>query len=125
MSTLMSRGADALVRRMKAAAGVSVTYTRGVTSAALTPWVGRTLFARQPTDPGGAAAVWGDRDYLLAVADLAAAGFAAPQKGDRLTETIAGTPVTFEVTTPDTGEPAWRYADQTRAIYRLHVKRVS
>jgi len=123
--TLMARGATALVTRMKAAAGVSVTYTRGASSAALTPWVGRTLFARQPTDPGGAAAVWGDRDYLLAAADLTAAGFGLPQKGDRLTETLAGAPVTFEVVTPDTGEPAWRYADQTRLIYRLHVKRVS
>lgn len=121
---LMQRGAEALIRRMKASAGVSVTYRRGGASAALTPWVGRTQFAREPTEPGGAAVVWGDRDYLLAVADLTAAGFGLPQIGDRLTETIAGTEMTFEVVTPDTGEPEWRYSDQTRLIYRLHVKRV-
>lgn len=119
-------GQAALIRRQKAARGVSATYTRGSTAVPLVVWDGRTLFSRQPKEPGGAAAVWGDRDYLFAVSDLVAAGIpGTPQLGDRVTETIGGTAVTFEITTPDTGEPAVRFSDQTRTVWRVHTKRVS
>lgn len=119
--TLMSRGAAALVRRKKQADGVAVTYTRGATVVTLTVWVGRTAFSRLGTEPGPAL-VWGDRDYLVAAADLVAAGLTEPRKGDRVTEAGAGT---FEVVPPDTGEPAFRFSDQTRLVYRLHVKRAT
>ena len=120
-------GQAALIRRQKAARGVSVTYARGSTTFALTAWDGRTLFSVRPGEPGGAAAVWGDRDYLFAVADFAAFGFATPSPliGDRISETIGGTAVTFEVMTPDSGEPAVRYSDQTRTVWRVHTKRVN
>ena len=120
------RGQAALIRRQKAARGVTVTYTRGTTAVSVVAWDGRTLFARQPAEPGGAAAVWGDRDYLIAVADLAAAGVAGmPTTGDRITETIAGVPVVFEAMVPDTNEPEARFSDQTRTVYRVHTKRVA
>lgn len=108
---------------MKQSAGRTVTYTRGAQSVQLTAWVGNTLFARQ-TDEPGASVVWGERDYLFAVADLVLGGVAAvPMKGDRITETIDGAALTFELMTP-TGEPVWRYADQTRQVARVHTKRV-
>jgi hypothetical protein len=92
----------------------------------VTAWLGRTLFSRQPAEPGGAAAVWGDRDYLIAVADLAAAGFAGlPATGDRIAETIAGAVVVFEVMVPETSEPESRYSDATRTVFRVHTKRVA
>ena len=128
MSALIDRGQAALNRRMKQAAGRTVSYVRGATTLILTAWLGRTLFAREPMEPGGAAAVWGDRDYLIAVADLAdiaPPAIGIPAKGDRITETINGVPVTFEVSTPDTGEPCQRFSDQTRTVYRIHTKRVS
>lgn len=122
--TLIDRGQAALNARMKAAAGRTVTYTRGVSSASVTAWVGRT---DQPAaqDQYGARQEWADRDYLLAVADLTAAGFGSPQAGDRITETIAGTAVTFELVVPaGANDQAWRYSDQTRTVYRLHTKQV-
>lgn len=123
--SLLDAGMSLLTAGLKAAFGRTVTYTRGAASATVTPWVGRTLFAREPQEPGGAAVVWGDRDYLLPVADLATAGFALPARGDRITEVVNGVTAVFEVIQPDTGEPEWRYSDQTRQVYRLHTKRVN
>lgn len=117
---LLNRGQSWLAEKMPEAAGVPVTYTRGADSLALTAVVGRTVFRAQ--EEGRAAVVWGDRDYLINVADLT---FGVPKVGDKITETINGEPVTFEVQlpgiTPD--EPAWRYSDPARLTYRLHVKR--
>lgn len=122
---LLDDGQAALIRRMKAAYGRTVNYTRGAVANQVVAWLGRTLFARSASEPGGATASWGDRDYLVAVADLAAAGVSGgPQLGDRVTETIAGAAVTFEVMTPDTQEPAVRYSDATRTVWRIHTKRV-
>lgn len=108
------------------AAGVSVTYARPASSqsAALTAWVGRTVFRQQPA-PGqaGAQVIFGERDYLIPVASLVLGGAATvPARGDRITEAGAGT---FEAQPPANGEPFWRYSDQTRTVYRVHCKRVS
>ena len=122
--SLTDRGAAALVRRMKLSAGRPVTYTRGPAAATLTAWVGNTLFARR-LDESGAAAAWGERDYLIAVADLQAANLFPPQRGDRLAEAVNGEPVIFELVAPFNDEPPWRYSDQTRQVVRLHTKRVA
>jgi hypothetical protein len=116
-----SRGVDHLNRRMKSARGVEVTYTReGSDPVTITAWDGRTLFAVQPRGEGGARAEWGERDYLIVAADMTEAGLGEPQPGDRITEDG----VTYELM-PSTTEPAWRWADQERARYRLHCKAVS
>ncbi len=129
MATLQERGAAALVRRMKASAGVAVTYTRtdangsNPQTVALTAWVGNTLYARNTQEPG-ASVIWGERDYFFAAADLVLGGSqTTPQKGDTITGTIDGVATTFGLSTP-TGEPVWRYSDQTRQIIRAHCKRV-
>ena len=123
MSSLRDRGIAALVRRQKQARGVTVTYTRDALAVPVVGWCGNTLFARTTKEPG-ASVVWGERDYFIAVADLEAAGVPMPpQKGDTITETIDGRAVTFGLSTP-TGEPVWRYEDQTRQILRFHCKRV-
>lgn len=122
MSTLRDRGQAALIGRMKQSAGVSVTYTRGGQQVTLTVWVGQTQFTRTTDDPG-ASVVTAERDYLIGAQDLAAAGIAGtPRRGDKITETIAGTAYTFELQ-PSAGEPEWRYSDQARTTYRVHVKR--
>lgn len=126
---LLQDGQAMLTQTLAAAAGVSVVYSRtvnGVTvSTTLTAWVGRTLFAGS-NDTNGARVEWGERDYLIPVASLKLNGVAViPQKQtDRITETINGTPVVFELQTP-TGEPVWRFSDQYRTLYRVHCKRVS
>ena len=123
MSSLSERGRDALVRRQLAAAGVPVTYTR-VTGGtlALTVIPGQTVYTSQET-PGRVEI--SARDYQVVVADLMTAGVETPPKiGDRITETINGAAKTFELQTPDNGDPAWRYASQWRVLYRGRFKAV-
>jgi hypothetical protein len=80
-------------------------------------WVGRTVFSRLNRE-GGAAVVFGDRDYLIPVAELPN----EPQRGDRITEVISGVEAVFEVVEP-MGEPAWRYSDPGHTVYRVHTKK--
>lgn len=119
----MSDAQAALIRRKKAAEGVSITYTRRSTSYALTGWIGRGM---QTNAAQTAARVEiSDREFFFAVADFATAGIASPatpQIGDRLT--VSGESTTWEVQTPDTGEKAWRYSDSQETIVRLHTKQV-
>lgn len=122
--SLLTSGQAALITRQQAAAvsGNTLTYRRGNTTVDLTnkAWTGRTVFASNLE--GGARIEFGDRDYLIPVANLTALG--EPTTGDRISETIGSTVCTFEVMTPDTGEPSWRYSDQTRTVYRVHTKQV-
>lgn len=125
--SLRSRGRNALNRRMGVSAGVAVSYVRGAARIEIaaedgTAWVGQNRFSQQAPTPGGASLIWGDRDYKITVAVLAALG--EPQEGDCITETINGTTVTFRVQQPDNGEPCFRYADPGRTVYRIHVKRL-
>lgn len=106
---------------LPAAFGVSVTYARGAQQVTVADAVvGRTVFASN--QQGAARVEFGDRDYLIPVASLTALG--EPAVGDRITDTVNGTVMTFEVKKPGTGEPAWRYSDPGRTTYRLHTKRV-
>ncbi len=99
---------------------VAVTYTRGNTTLPLSATVGRTLFVSNQLNR--ARAEWGERDYLFRAADLGVLG--EPEEGDRIGETIAGVPMTFELMAPG-GEPAWRYSDSQRVQIRAHCKRVT
>lgn len=124
---LMDRGLSMLTRNLKAAAGVTAIYTRGTYSVTLSGStsvvVGNTLFKLQ--DANGLRMMWGERDYLIASADLILNGSATePAENDRITETINGTSMTFEVLPIATSEPAWRWSDPSRSVYRIHVKRV-
>lgn len=124
--SLTSRGAAWHDEAETVAAGVSVTYSRGNDSVSLTAVVGRTLFSSVSpgTGNGRASVEWGDRDYLIRVADLVLNGSPiTPQKGDQITHTVNGVSLVFELMTP-TGEPAWRYSDELRTTYRIHTKRV-
>jgi hypothetical protein len=118
----MQAATAALISRMKATNGVEVTYTRGEDAVELTAWPGRTVFKRNMQE--AAAILFGERDYLMAAAELVIGGsMVTPKKGDRITETIDGQLVTFEVQAPS-DEPVWRYSDKTRMVLRIHCKRV-
>jgi hypothetical protein len=123
----MDRGRSLLARGLKGAAGVSVVYARGADSVTLSGdtavWVGNTLFRLGEFD--GLRVMWGERDYLIAAADLVLDGTAVePRENDRVAETVNGTAMVFDVLPPP-GEPSWRWSDPGRTIYRVHVKRVS
>jgi len=117
---MLADGQAALIARQQAAAGAPLTYARGAQTLAVTGWAGRQVYSSQLE--GGRRLEYGERDYLVAVADLVALG--DPAIGDRITETINGAAVVFEVATPTNGEPHARYSDQTRLLWRIHVKQV-
>src|SRR5262245_43282751 len=121
---LLARG-QALLNRLRKQDGVAVTYSRGSGPAAesvpLTCWVAGTRV--QAEEAGGVVVQWGERDYMVAVADLVLGGIpTTPQKGDRLAEAVSGQ--VWELVEPRTLEAAWRYSDHTRLTYRVHAKRV-
>lgn len=116
--TLFQKARDWLPQQVQAAAGESITYTRGATSETLTAVLGRTLFAQN--EEGGGRVVWGDGDFLIVAADLAT--FGRPRVGDRITLTLGGETAAFEIQDPPTGEPAVRWSDQQQAQYRVHCK---
>lgn len=126
MANLLQRGLDYLVRTMESAAAVDggVTYTRSSETVSLTAWVGRTVFRRNTQER--AAIIFGERDYLFQAADLVLGGtVTVPRKGDRITETVNGQSLVFEVMPPESDEPVWRFSDQLRTVIRVHCKRVA
>lgn len=128
---LLERGMTALNRRQQSAGATAntVTYRRASGGADIDItglcWRGDTIYRKNPLE-GGPAVVFGDRDYLIPVADLAAGGVPfEPARGDRITETTpAGVAVTFEVL-PPFGEPEYRYQDAGRTLWLIHVQQVA
>lgn len=122
MATLFETAFDNgwLSTQVQTAAAASVTYARGAETATVTAVVGRTVFASNAE--GAARVEFGDRDYLILAADLVAANanWTKPAIGDRITDSEGRV---FEVVTPDTGEPAWRYSDPQHTTWRIHTKR--
>lgn len=121
---LFERSNAWLERALGNAAGVEITYTRGIDSVVIEDVeVGRTAFASNMHN--AARLEFSERDYLIPAASLILGGQAVtPRKGDRIAEVVAGELLTFELMTPATGEPAWRYSDPERTFLRVHVKRV-
>jgi len=123
----LTRGQAALIARQQAGAAPSgtITYTRaagGTVDLTGKAWVGRTVFRRNPLGSGEATIQFGDRDYLIPVADLAAGGTPfQPAEGDRITETVGAASLVFEILAP-TGEPAARHSDPQRTVWRVHCK---
>ena len=128
---LLNRAGPWLNRQMQAAATApaneTITYTRKSDGAVIDltgkAWVGNTAFRRNASE-GGAAVVWGDRDYLVPVADLAISGTTfEPARGDTIAHTSGGVTATFEVMAP-ANEPESRYSDEHRTAWRIHTKEV-
>ena len=123
--SLLTRGNRWLNDRFSEREGTSVTYLRDAESAEVAGVVaGRTLATRQGFGPGQSAASvaveWGDRDFLIPVANLVLSGSATqPRQGDR----IVSPQGTFKIIVP-AGEPPWRFSDVEETLYRVHTKRV-
>lgn len=114
-------GAQAFVaKHLKANLARTIAYSRGPLSVEIPATVGQSemdLFSE-----AGAAVRVATRDYLLAAADLVLGGTAVePARGDRIEDAQDGL---FEVLSPGTGEPDWRWM-AGRRMFRIHVKEIS
>lgn len=125
MPNLLAKGQELFSRLMKqdaSPAGV-VTYRRGAELIDLTGkcWVGRWVVSELPQE-GGGYVTYGDRDYLIPVAELTINGSRfEPEEGHRITEVIDGVEHKFDVM-PPVGEPSHRYSDPGRTVWRVHTK---
>ena len=118
-------GQSALVSRLKATNAAdlgTVTYVRGATMVVLTNkvWSGNTMFAMNLHS--GARVEWGEIDFFVLASDI---GTGEPDIGGRFTLTGGTFTGTFEIMTPETDEPPFRFSDQTRTTWRIHCKKVT
>ena len=100
----------------RATRGVSITYSRGATSLALTVMVGR---ADRDNEQFGDLFSSGVemRDYLILATDLT---LGEPAIRDTITESTR----TYRVV-ESAGAPVWSYSDPDRLIIRVHTVRVA
>ena len=127
MPNLFQKARAWLPAQVEAAAGETVLYTRGVLSAELVAVPGQTAFVSNAID--AARVQFGDADFIVRVGELERIGLtpATPKNGDRITRTIDGQAVVFEMQDPGpgepgAGEPAWRYSGPDRYAVRIHTK---
>ena len=126
---LLARGQAMVNRTFKGMEPVAVTYSRlvdGVSRAvALTGWLGNTIFAG--LEEQSVSVQWGELDVMVVAADLVlpTTGLTTPHEGDRLAFVHGGVAKTYAVSSPDTGEPAWKWSDHYATRFRIHLKRVA
>lgn len=122
MADLLETGSNWLEDQRTKHATRTVTYERGIDSAAVSATVGRTVFE---VDNGqGVLERIESRDFLMLAADLLLGGSPAlPQRGDRIRETQGATTYVYEVMAPGK-EPEWRWSDAYRKTLRIHTKQI-
>lgn len=119
--SLLNKARDWLTAKVEQAAGELVTYSRSGESYPVTAVVGQTLASE--VEQGAARIAYSDRDYLIAVAALKDLGFGRPRIGDTIAHVIDGEEIVFVIGNLDGAEPAVRFIDQGRDVWRIHVKR--
>lgn len=118
MADMIKTGAQFLANVLKDAASDAVTINRGDQSATVNATIGNSVFEAEGQN--GIIETWESRDFILKTSDLP---FGNPQRGDKITETVAGENCVYEVTAPR-GTPLFHYADAFQASVRLHTKRI-
>jgi len=105
---------------IRTAAGVTVTYSRGADSVAVTAVVGRS-FHEQADDYGTTVQVQ-TRDFLIKATDLIlASARITPARGDRIVETRGTTEYTHEVIGPGAPDQHYRPSDTAGDTLRIHT----
>ena len=123
MPDLLRLGQQWLANKLKSHASSTVVYVRGANQVSVSATIGRTLM-KLDDGYGGIRMQWTDRDFLIAPLDLIIAGLAiTPERGDTILETVGTKIYTYEVNAPG-GEPAWRWSDPHRSLYRIHTKEI-
>lgn len=118
MPDLLANGAAWLAGQLKAAAGRTVTYKRGIETAEVIATIGRSEFEAQ--SQSGVVENWESRDYLVTYADLP---FGEPQRGDVIAESVGGDLCEYEVAAPR-GVPVFHFGDAFRSVVRVHTKQI-
>lgn len=112
----------ALGRKMKKAAPIEITYTRGGDSVTLTATYAQQAWASQAD--GAARVEFAEISFWVEAADLVLGGSQVePNRGDQIAAMLNGTEMTFELMIPQTREPSWRPNVQ-RTRMKLNCKRV-
>jgi hypothetical protein len=96
-----------------------VSYTRGSETQPCLATTSQSAFETQTET--GVVERWESRDYIISYHELP---FAVPQRGDRITESLNGTSVSYEVCAPR-GAPVWNWADPYRNSVRVHTKMIA
>ena len=123
MPDLLRMGQQWLASKLKSHASIAVVYVRGTNQVSVLATIGRTLM-KLDDGYGGIRMQWTDRDFLINPADLVLAGsLITPELGDTILETVGTKVYTYEVNAPG-GEPAWRWSDPHRSLYRIHTKEI-
>jgi hypothetical protein len=118
MADLLASGAAWLAGQLAGSAGRQVRYVRGSSSSAITATVGRSMF--EAANQSGVLEQWESRDFVVTTT---AFPFGVPQRHDRVVDTLGGSDVTYEVSSPR-GVPVWHYGDGFRATMRIHTKAI-
>jgi hypothetical protein len=124
---LLSKGSDWLRLTRKRNAAADVVYVRGsVSSQTLRAAKGQTAFdVADGGDDASMPVTVRSSDFLIDVEDLNLDGIpVTPQRGDQVVEGTVEEGVVFEVMSPDSNSPPWRYSDPYRRTYRIHTKQV-
>ncbi|MEI8196286.1 MAG: hypothetical protein WCI73_10285 [Phycisphaerae bacterium] len=122
MVDVMQKASSWLEAQRRAFRSVTVLYRRGAMQKDVCATIGSSQFDLD-NGAGGVLRLQ-TRDYLIAVADLAAAGFAHPPRaGDQIVDACggAGGAVTYEVVSPTNALPVWVWSDRYHIRIRLHT----
>ena len=114
---MLDIGAAWLAGQLRQAAGSSATYLRGSQEISVT--IVRKPRIERIVDEQGDTVTTREHSLIINVAELGI----EPRAGDRITETIDGESVTWEVL-PVAGAPCFRWWDRAKTAYEIDVMQV-
>jgi hypothetical protein len=115
MADILASGAAWLADQLAASAARSVVYYRGNSGAAVYATVGVSRFEAQ--NSSGITETWESRDYIVKADALP---FGEPQRHDLIVETLNGSDIRYEVSSPR-GVAVFHYGDAYRKTIRIHT----
>lgn len=124
MPNLLTRGATWLASRLQAAAGRTVTYSRGpLDSEPITAWMAEHEYEVLNEEGFLANALYYDWTFIASEI-LIRGSLIVPRDGDRITETVNSVAVAYEVRPLD-NEPCFKRLDTGGHMLLVHTRLVS
>ena len=117
MRDMIASGAAWLDDQRRQYMAVPVTYRPAASLFAMTVPATVGLSRYETVDAAGQLLRYESRDYFISTADMNA----EPQKGDKITELVAGTTQTYLVAGPPGGGNVWSWADRGQRVRRIHT----